>query len=256
MGLSVQFLEDLIALKRRGFSVQRVAEIGAQQLSDQFLSATKPLADIYRLYGRERVGLGQPAGAQNFTKSAPQSVAFWQSLGIECVSIDLAEDAIKLDLNRDTVPREHCGRFDLVINAGTTEHVANQDNAFRIIHDLTRNGGIMWHEVPAFTFGHGLVNYSPKLFIQLVRQNAYEPLFIRVSRSADEKVPRYIEAMNRRWGDGHAMDFTDLPSLTIRAAMRRTTADAFVTPLDLPRSLMVKSYLRSPRSWKYLLPLK
>jgi hypothetical protein len=53
-----------------------------------------------------------------------------------------------LDLNRDQVPYKLKAAFDLVVNAGTTEHVVTQDNAFRVIHDLTKAGGVMLHELP------------------------------------------------------------------------------------------------------------
>jgi hypothetical protein len=54
--------------------------------------------------------------------------------------------------------------FDLVINAGTTEHVSNQENAFRVIHDLTKRGGMMNHEVPAGgMIDHGFFSYQAEV---------------------------------------------------------------------------------------------
>src|SRR5215471_780663 len=71
-------------------------------------------------------------------------------LGIRYVAIDIFEGphTIVLDLNRDPVPADLDGAFDLVINCGTTEHVLNQLHAFRVIHDLTRVGGQMFHSLP------------------------------------------------------------------------------------------------------------
>jgi cyclopropane fatty-acyl-phospholipid synthase-like methyltransferase len=57
-----------------------------------------------------------------------------------------------LDLNHDIVPEDWRSRFDLLINAGTTEHVVNHDNAFRVMHDLVKVGGFMIHEVPVAGF--------------------------------------------------------------------------------------------------------
>jgi hypothetical protein len=65
------------------------------------------------------------------------------------------------------------GAFDLVVNIQTSEHIVNQNDCFRVMHDLLRKGGIMHHEVPACLFGHGLFNYSPKFFLQLMRENDY-----------------------------------------------------------------------------------
>lgn len=60
-------------------------------------------------------------------------------------------------------------------NFGTTEHVANQLNAFKVIHDLTKVGGYMWHDVPFTGYvNHGLVNYTTKFFYSLCKSNRYQ----------------------------------------------------------------------------------
>jgi SAM-dependent methyltransferase len=263
MGLGRALLADLIELKRAGAldGCSRVVDIGAQQLADSFLTSSDLLTELYGLFGRPPIDLGRPIGNGDFATQAPAARRFWQSLGFEYASIDLAaeHDAIPINLNSDTVPQDWRGCFDLVINAGTTEHVANQDNAFRILHDLTRPGGLMYHEVPAFTFGHGLLNYSPKFFIQLLRQNDYDAVFIRACKSEPEKIPRYIAAMNRRWGKGHQLDVTDMPAITMRAALIKRGASDFVTPLDLPRSMTFRNLIKtdlSMRSLRKHLPLR
>jgi hypothetical protein len=63
------------------------------------------------------------------------------------------------------------------VNFGTTEHVANQLNAFKLIHDLAAKGCIMVHTLPSHgQFNHGLVNYNPKLFWMLAHSNGYRLL--------------------------------------------------------------------------------
>jgi hypothetical protein len=53
--------------------------------------------------------------------------------------------------------------------------VLNQYNAFRLIHDATAVGGLMYHGVPmAGDFGHGFISYHPKFFLRLAEANAYE----------------------------------------------------------------------------------
>lgn len=54
--------------------------------------------------------------------------------------LDLPRTEI-FDLNFDALAPKDVGRFDLVLNFGTTEHVFNQYNAFKIIHDACRAGG-------------------------------------------------------------------------------------------------------------------
>jgi hypothetical protein len=218
MGLRRKFLEDLITLKRLGAleGVRRVIEIGSQQLADCFLASTDLLDQAYQIFGGAKVDLGSPSCA-DFATSAPSSLPFWASIGIEYATIDLDghDDAIQLDLNTDQVPEKLRQQFDLVVNTGTTEHVANQAQAFRIIHDLTRTGGVMFHEVPAGSWNHGLINYTPKFFLLLHKQNDYEQVYLR----------------ERMEGD-----------MFIRVALRKRLNREFVTPLDVPPEIMPLKY--------------
>src|ERR1700720_902128 len=70
--------------------------------------------------------------------------------------IFLGERIRIFDLNCDSVPQEHRGLFDCVFNFGTTEHVFNQYNSFKAIHDLACVGGHMFHQVPTAGYiNHG-----------------------------------------------------------------------------------------------------
>jgi SAM-dependent methyltransferase len=259
MGLGRAFLGDLLELKRRGALDQftKVVEIGAQQLADSLLKADDDLTQLYSLFAVPRIDLGQPVGRDNFARRAPTARVFWMSLGFDHAAIDYGGQggSLALDLNADQVPDELKGSFDLVINTGTSEHVANQDNCFRVMHDLARPGGVMYHEVPAFLFGHGLVNYSPKFFLQLLRQNDYSPLFFKI-RASRGSIPRYVRAMNRKWGPGEALPVDDVTDLSIAVAFKKRRDEEFSTPLDLPRKVMAKHYLRRVRTLKHLLPMR
>jgi hypothetical protein len=75
------------------------------------------------------------------------------------------------------VPPQARGKYGLTTNHGTTEHVLDQRNAFKMIHDFTAPGGLMLHALP-FTvhLEHGFFNYQPNLFDALARYNSYETL--------------------------------------------------------------------------------
>jgi hypothetical protein len=80
-----------------------------------------------------------------------------------------------------------------VTNFGTTEHVANQLNALRIMHELAAPDGVMIHRVPSQGgFNHGLVNYTPKFFGMLARNNNYRWLWFDFLETA----PAYPEPNN------------------------------------------------------------
>src|SRR5690606_15279910 len=97
--------------------------------------------------------------------------AIFQPTAVE--SIDLhGKDARKLDLNTlDAVWKQ----FDVCINNGTFEHLANDLNAFRLMHEATRVGGLMIHEAP-FTgwIDHGFRCYQPTTFWDYAAANDYK----------------------------------------------------------------------------------
>jgi SAM-dependent methyltransferase len=67
------------------------------------------------------------------------------------------------------------GRFDVITNFGTVEHVFNIGEAFGSIHRLLRTGGVSLHAMPAFAFiDHGFYNVHPCFFFSLAAANYYE----------------------------------------------------------------------------------
>jgi hypothetical protein len=234
MGLSHKVLEEIRDLKRHGFigHNELVAEIGCQQLSDEFLSSTKELAEVYGLFGKPLVPLGTPVGRQNFTDCAPLSRTFWCSLGFQYVAIDLVgNDIVKLDLNQASVPsnlRNACG---LVVNAGTTEHIANQENAFRFIHDLVARNGIMMHEVPCQgMITHGLVNYTMKFFWHLCRENEYEVIAMRLWVGPEMPMERNAVEFGIEFEEPQTLTPPMMRNMFIRCALRKPHERQFVTP--------------------------
>jgi hypothetical protein len=99
-------------------------------------------------------------------------------LGREIVSLDVVgngPDFHHFDLNNDGVPKRLRGRFQFVTNIGTSEHVLNQYNTFKVMHDLTASGGIMAHAIPTAGFSdHGFFHYNMKLFWRLSKANGYD----------------------------------------------------------------------------------
>jgi hypothetical protein len=93
------------------------------------------------------------------------------------------------------------------VNFGTTEHVANQLNAFKLIHDLAAKGCIMVHTLPSHgQFNHGLVNYNPKFFWMLARSNGYRLLHMSFfgNMMAAMRLPSDIRREVMRFDEGFA----------------------------------------------------
>lgn len=101
----------------------------------------------------------------------------FEKAGMEYVSFDIAAGykTIILDLNRAALPEEFQKKFDLVLNFGTTEHILNQFNCFKVIHDATKVGGCIFHSLPALGYvDHGYLTYTGRCFFDIAGYNEYE----------------------------------------------------------------------------------
>ena len=164
---------DILArLRREGVlsGVRTVMDVGTQEAS---VSSCPHYAATFLT----EFGAGDVPAAELESLLAPRFVRpLWNRVGIDyhATDIDGQPGTLFLDLNFDDVPLEYRNRFDLTTNCGTTEHVFNQMNAFRAIHDLTKPGGYMYHDLPwSGMFSHGFVNYKPSLFRKLCESNYY-----------------------------------------------------------------------------------
>ena len=124
--------------------------------------------------------------AVRFSRDPPWKVAelFRGSNHIyRCIDAFPGEFTTVADLNTFVVPPEERGTIDLVVNQGTTEHIADQMNAFRVMHDYAKVGGVCVHAVPFHGyFNHGLYNYHPIFFVFLAQANNYR--LVNLSMSA------------------------------------------------------------------------
>lgn len=79
------------------------------------------------------------------------------------------------DLNFQALSPDQQEQFDIVLNFGTTEHVFNQYNCFKVIHEAAKPGAYMFHQVPCTGWlDHGYWVYSPRVFMELAEANGYE----------------------------------------------------------------------------------
>lgn len=249
MGLSDQDIEVLLRLGEEGHIPDRasVIDIGAQQLSNSFLAARSNLERLGRLFGITRP-LPLPAPVASYVThgdlehqpaNAPPARDFWKWLGFDHASIDIVGGpfGIAIDLNHDGVPKGARGKYDLVTNFGTTEHIANQLNAFKVIHDLTAVNGVMVHNVPSQgMLNHGLVNYTPKLFWILARDNRYRLLYFdyrntpvryELPQNIVDQVASFKPDITERLGDHTVTD------AVLIVVFQKVHDVAFVTPLDV-----------------------
>jgi len=167
MGTSSYNLDTICWLHESGhFSMPAaIADIGCQQLSHPTNDAVIRFA---RHFGGE-----VPAAFTHYSYMGE----LYRASGFDYVSLDIAEAPYvrRFDLNSDTVCAELRERFDIVVNSGTTEHVLNQLNAFKTVHDLAKPGGLIYCMFLVNGFGpHGLLLYCERFADLLASANGYE----------------------------------------------------------------------------------
>jgi len=148
-----------------------ILDVGASELFCE--DDPESLNRFCRFFGAEPYG---PDELARVSKRAYAAELF-RRVGYEYAAIDYANfpGIVRLDLNEQSLPSDMRGKFNIVLNCGTSEHIMNQKNVFAVIHDACAVGGAMYHGVPGWgDFEHGIINYTPKFFYALAEANKYE----------------------------------------------------------------------------------
>lgn len=264
MGIGAPEIKMLTRLQKEGYFHSRrvVVEIGAQQLSNDILRNPQVLWDCQESFNAVRWNPPPPdftriahGELEELSADAPVSRNFFEGIGFEYNSIDLdgSPGAVPLDLNFDDVPENLRKRASLVTNCGTTEHVANQLNAFKIIHDLTMVGGVMIHHVPAQGYlTHGLINYNPKFFWYLSASNGYKWLHFGFPFSTVKyNIPNDIVDEAAQYGVETAdlLRNVEYCDAGIFVAMQKLYDIDFVPPIDVPAGSETNNDIMKKRYW-------
>ena len=119
--------------------------------------------------------------------------AYYSNRGVSHISIDLngQDGALKVDLSKPIKNKEWFNHFDIITNAGTTEHVEPriaQYVVFMNIHNFMKVGGIAIHLVPDINElelkgkwkNHSKNYYSSNFFQMLAENNSYETISIEI----------------------------------------------------------------------------
>lgn len=266
MAIGAGDLDVLITLAHQGYIPKnaQVIEIGAQQLDDKFLRAPDKVRHLGQLLDRpSEFALPAPVNSRDgLDPTAPPARDFWTWLGFGYASIDIdgSPGSIPLDLNYDAAPQEHIGKYHMVTNYGTTEHIANQLNAFKVIHDLTAPGGVMIHTLPAQGMqNHGLFSYNPKFFWMLARSNGYRWLhenYLGTGADRSYGLPQNIVdrmALFSPKGEtrGKAMAVLDAGLMVV---LQKQFELPFVAPLDVQTGATTDNAALAQRYWTVFTP--
>jgi len=182
--------------------VKRVVDLGSQEMH---FAERDTISHPHREIIRETIlVMGGPELSDEMLASLSNRKSageFYKYLGIDYNSLDADGWYNKpFDFNLDEVRQEDRGSYCLSVNHGTTEHLIDQNNAFKCAHDLVRPGGMMIHAVPFMgLIDHGFFNYNPNFFLALARFNSYELLGLWINPFGgmslipwDENVMQYL----------------------------------------------------------------
>ena len=251
MGLNADLLDTLLLLNNKNLlpKNRNVVEIGAQQLGSNFFESYEQLENFANVFCiKEPVPkfinptnkIIAHGALEHLAESAPSSQIFWRWAKFEYMSIDVDTqfNSIALDLNFDDLPKKFINKYSLVTNYGTTEHIANQLNAFKVIHDLTALNGIMVHALPSQgMLNHGLINYNPKFFWMLCRSNDYEVIDFKygydiTSYDFPDNISNFMDIFHVN-SQTLFLD-TKVIDACIYIVLRKKHLSSFVPPLDVP----------------------
>jgi len=105
------------------------------------------------------------------TWACVQDIIFKQAVRFTFVDFQKYQgDELLLDLNYP-VPEEYIGRFNAVLDLGTSEHVFNYPQVLMNCHLMAKVGGIIYHDVPLNWPNHGFYNLSPTIFYDFYSDN-------------------------------------------------------------------------------------
>jgi hypothetical protein len=146
-----------------------------------------------------------------------------------------------LDLNFDRLPPEHANRYDVLINFGTTEHIFNQWNSFEIMHDATKVGGVMYHQLPMSAYlDHGYYCYTPLFFKELAEANGYEIVdqFICIAGESNvRKLGLDVRGLEEKITISNSGSITQhderIPCFNIHVVLRKTKDAPFRVSLEI-----------------------
>lgn len=126
-------------------------------------------------------------GDQWVTYLTPHVLAqdFFKQMGCgRYVSVDAnGRGTLSADLNKPLTPM---GQFDLVTDFGTGEHIFNQAQVWRTVHELVKPSGYIAFDRPVQGYeGHGFYNTHETLFRDIAAANAYE--IVRLERGTTSR---------------------------------------------------------------------
>jgi hypothetical protein len=168
-------------------------------------------------------------------------------------SVDLTDPRADYAIDLNQPLSQDIGRYEVVTNFGTTEHVFNIGQSFANIHKLLKVGGLQLHAVPSYGYiDHGFYNVHPCAYLDMAKANNYDLVDVLYIDNINVRMARPIEMAPFDFGTLpiQLRDMTDTTALMTKAAIQyyrnleahetRTVLEAMVpkgqidSPIEMP----------------------
>lgn len=114
-------------------------------------------------------------GVASLTDKIIEAEHFFSLLGFDLDIVDITKargNEIIIDLN-NPCPQNLYQKYDLVIDAGTSEHCFNIAQAVKNIAIMVKKGGYIHHVNPINSFNHGFYNLNPTWYYDFYLDNGF-----------------------------------------------------------------------------------
>jgi hypothetical protein len=235
MGVSAKSLFRIQELNKLGLLKlnSNIIELGAQELYCKGMEQS--VADFINNF----VPGSNVKSDDNFIKKIAHrgfTSELFKYCGFSYKALDIfdGDEVLLFDLNIESPGPELIEKFDLVTNFGTTEHIINQYKSFKTIHELTRPGGLIYHDLPLGGYHtHGYFNYNPLFFQHLAEANQYQVIFQWYSVSnTSTSAPLFMQSngFGGHWSD-----------MGIEFIFKKMSNKPFQMPLETGTSLALNA---------------
>ena len=230
MALDLNAVKMLLWAKNLGVSFEKVATLGRLGLVCSHHQLQRAVRDFGFPCSHEEIDrcLHRPPMGTLFAEE------FLRFLGAkEVISIDYSdfEGATMLHDFNKPFPRSQQGRFTLVLDGGTLEHVFDYPAALRNCLELVCNGGHFITQPPANNhMGHGFYQLSPELFFRVFSaENGFALRKMVLHESAKTDAPFY--QVNDPAYTGYRTELvSNKPMSLIALAQRTANVPMFAKP--------------------------
>lgn len=219
-GAAALLLEEHV---RKPFS-GRLATLGVQTI---YMSP----ADLTRQFDRFQVKPVVPLADPLNDKQMFRMMGFESVETLDYSDFEGADNVV--DLNHDGLPEHLQGKFDVVLDSGTLEHVFHVPNALKNIISLVKIGGrIIFLSPSSNHMDHGFYMFSPTFFADYFLANKFEintGYVVRYSPNLNDLWDAYQYDPDR-WRDLHIGGLDDKPYALFFVVTRTAKSTAGVIP--------------------------